>query len=918
MSQESGVGSREPGGKRPRRRWESPVAAAVPAPGVVSVQSDQSVSESSPSGREGWFTDGRALAVLALLLLLAVSNRLAFDNWLTRLDLFTFFLPWYHFLGEQLRQLAVPGWNPHLFSGAPFAGDPESGWMYFPAMLLFALFSATTAFKSMVAVQVTIAAFSTFALTRVLGMGSLASLIAATVYAVGPFLHWNTYCCLIFGQFATWVPLTLLGIELALRADAWRPRLAAWALGGLAVSQMLGGWAGEGWLYAVLLPAAYAGYRGLLDPPGHVPSPPFPPLPARRERGHRRVRSSTSARSIPSLPFGVVSRLIAASATAMAIPALGLALGAAGILPRLIVNTETNLAGGDYSRLGNAGVLNPPWQLWYLLTQVLGEGTGYHVRAVSPGGAVVILFALALLLTTRRFAVPFFAALTLIAWLLTLETTPLHQVFYLIPRYREFHDHDAWRTVALSAIGPAVLSGAAIESLPKWRGRRYLLPVVVLPLLLLLITAAALSRLDLSLGWPPLLAATVTTVLVAIIVAAPGGPSASGWRPFQDPRPVASSRQSVKAVHSGAILASETLTRTMSVLILAVIFVLPTGLELTGSWLGWPQSAYWEARWHPDPAEKLALETATSTSDPGGAGEFLQSRLAADGPFRYAGYAGFGYGEGQNAGESYMGRRFDPAVEAVLVNGRPIFLGLYDVQGYNPLQLSRYVEFMDALNGGPQDYHTAFLLPAGLTSPLLDLLDVRYLVVDGAIPPDRDDLLPLTAQAREVFRGPLAAVYERTTTPRHAWIVHDIRPVARGEALPLLTSGAVDPFRTALVEGAPPVSEAPPAGADELALVTDYAPDRIEIEANAATPGLLVVSEVYESGWRASVDGVDVPILPTDHALRGVPLPAGTHTVVLHYDPWPLRLGLIASTITAIMMLVAFAAVAFSLRRRSQ
>src|SRR5690349_12846115 len=85
--------------------------------------------------------DGVALAVLAVLTAFVTWNRLAFDGWLTRLDLFTFFLPWYTFLGERLRAFDVPAWNPHLFSGAPFAGDPESGWMYVPAMLAFALLS---------------------------------------------------------------------------------------------------------------------------------------------------------------------------------------------------------------------------------------------------------------------------------------------------------------------------------------------------------------------------------------------------------------------------------------------------------------------------------------------------------------------------------------------------------------------------------------------------------------------------------------------------------------------------------------------------------------------------------------------------------------------------------------------------------
>jgi uncharacterized membrane protein YfhO len=51
--------------------------------------------------------------------------------------------------------------------------------------------------------------------------------------------------------------------------------------------------------------------------------------------------------------------------------------------------------------------------------------------------------------------------------------------------------------------------------------------------------------------------------------------------------------------------------------------------------------------------------------------------------------------------------------------------------------------------------------------------------------------------------------------------------------------------------------------------------------------GLLVISDTYTAGWRAAVDGTSAPIYPTNLALRGIPVPKGTHTVVLTYTaPW--------------------------------
>ena len=256
-----------------------------------------------------------------------------------------------------------------------------------------------------------------------------------------------------------------------------------------------------------------------------------------------------------------------------------------------------------------------------------------------------------------------------------------------------------------------------------------------------------------------------------------------------------------------------------------------------------------------------------------------------------------------------MGRRFEPAISALLVNGRPIYLGLYDIQGYNPLHLARYDEFMTALNDAPQDYHTAFLLPSGLRSPLLDLLGI---VQDAGLSPTRRDIRALRDETRAVFSTPRVIVRERDSAPVHAWIVHDVRPVTRGEALPLLTSGAVDPYQTALVEGAPPVTSAPDDPAAESARVTAYEPDLVSIATRAAAPGLLVVSESYESGWRAYVDGDEVEILPTHHALRGIRIPEGEHSVEMHYDPLSLRLGLRISAIAAAAMVVTFIAAGWS------
>ncbi|HEU0116329.1 MAG TPA: YfhO family protein, partial [Thermomicrobiales bacterium] len=193
----------------------------------------------------------------------------------------------------------------------------------------------------------------------------------------------------------------------------------------------------------------------------------------------------------------------------------------------------------------------------------------------------------------------------------------------------------------------------------------------------------------------------------------------------------------------------------------------------------------------------------------------------------------------------------------------------------------------------------------GTGSRLLDLLDVRYALVDAALPQNRPDVVALANGGRKVFANDHVIVYERQPDARRAWIVHDVRAAKPGETLAPLASGAVDPFKTAFVEGAPP--PAAKASGQETATVTRDDGDTISVAVNATAPGLLVLSEPYANGWQATVDDKPVAIVPTDLLLRGVPIPAGEHRVTLRYAPAPLRIGLAISAAAGAAMLATLA-----------
>lgn len=113
------------------------MARAEAVPEVRSTAKAGPRPEVAAVARAWLVTDWAAITILVALTMLVVWNRTSYDMWVSRIDILQAYLPYYSFLGQQLRHLQIPGWNPHQFAGSPFAADPQSGWMQLPVMVLF-------------------------------------------------------------------------------------------------------------------------------------------------------------------------------------------------------------------------------------------------------------------------------------------------------------------------------------------------------------------------------------------------------------------------------------------------------------------------------------------------------------------------------------------------------------------------------------------------------------------------------------------------------------------------------------------------------------------------------------------------------------------------------------------------------------
>jgi hypothetical protein len=109
-----------------------------------------------------------------------------------------------------------------------------------------------------------------------------------------------------------------------------------------------------------------------------------------------------------------------------------------------------------------------------------------------------------------------------------------------------------------------------------------------------------------------------------------------------------------------------------------------------------------------------------------------------------------------------------------------------------------------------------------------------------------------------------------------------------------------DPRAEVVLAEGPPLGPAP-AFRGTAAYRLRHA-SRLLIETDTNGPGVLVLSEAYDPGWRATVDGAPVAVLRANVLFRGVRLPPGRHLVEMTYRPRAIAWGLAAAGLGLVLV----------------
>jgi hypothetical protein len=160
----------------------------------------------------------------------------------------------------------------------------------------------------------------------------------------------------------------------------------------------------------------------------------------------------------------------------------------------------------------------------------------------------------------------------------------------------------------------------------------------------------------------------------------------------------------------------------------------------------------------------------------------------------------------------------------------------------------------------------------------------------------------------EVFQGKSGVkIFENQAAFPRVWSVHQITTVPDAKLVTSTMAGSnFDPRISAILvkEKVPGLGTCGSFG--ETVYMRRHTANDVYITANLRCPGMVILTDTWFPGWRATVDGNPVRIYETYGGVRGVIAGSGTHEIQMHYRPMSIILGALmtalATLITAVVV----------------
>ena len=201
---------------------------------------------------------------------------------------------------------------------------------------------------------------------------------------------------------------------------------------------------------------------------------------------------------------------------------------------------------------------------------------------------------------------------------------------------------------------------------------------------------------------------------------------------------------------------------------------------------------------------------------------------------------------------------------------------LKSIGGYSAVKLRRYQDLIDE--------HIS-----KMNWKVINMLNTKYIVTQQGVYPNPDAM-------------------------GNAWFVNEVQfvptPDEESEALNTLdlrkTAVADEQFRSVLS------TDGVPAEGDQIVL-TQYKPNDLTYVSTLTHERVAVFSEIYyPEGWHIYVDGQEIALGRVNYVLRAAVIPAGEHTVTMHFTPEALQWEKLSIPLAILTLLISLGCIGWA------
>lgn len=229
-----------------------------------------------------------------------------------------------------------------------------------------------------------------------------------------------------------------------------------------------------------------------------------------------------------------------------------------------------------------------------------------------------------------------------------------------------------------------------------------------------------------------------------------------------------------------------------------------------------------------------------------------------------------------------------------------------NIGGYHAAKLRRYQELINMqLTGEIGKLFGAFgsattaesITPVFDSLRVMNMLNMKYVIYNKQAPP--------------------------LVNPYHngnAWFINNIR-IAQDANEEMKLLGEIDTRHELVIDkslaSALP-SKITPDSTAKISLKS-YAPNHLIYSVDTKTDQVAVFSEIYyDKGWKATIDGKEVPYTRVNYLLRAMPLKAGSYDVEFRFAPGSYSTGNLLALISSVLLIIGLATYLFLFFRKKK